>query len=266
MKFIAMILVFAALLAVLGSGCMASTVEDARKIFEASKDAVVMVQLVVEVKMTYEGQSEKQEHKGTANGTVIDPSGLTVVSLSDVDPSSQWPDTSSDKGSFSTEVTSVKMRMEDGTEIPADVVLRDPDLDLAFVKPKAAPAKPMVFVDLANASTPLVLDDMVSVGRLGRIAGFVAGATMERVIAVITKPRLFYAVSTARTGSPVFTLDGKVAGIALWRTSKSQDEDEESDWQVVVLPSAAVLKAAQQAKTAEPVKLESPKPAPAPTE
>ena len=151
-----------------------------------------------------------------------------------------------------------------------DVVLRDPDLDLAFIRPKAAPAKPMAFVDLANASAPLVLDDLVCLGRLGRMAGFVAGATLERVTALITKPRLFYAITSGKTGGPVFTLDSKVVGIALWRVSKSKDEDAESDWQVVALPAEAVLKAAQQAKTAEPikpaepVKPAAPEPAPAP--
>ena len=261
MRVIVVVLTFAALVAAFGSVCAASTSEDARKVFEASKDAVVTVQLVVEVNMTYEGRSDKQEHKSSSNGTVIDLSGLTVVSLSEVDPSSQMPDMSSEKGSYSANVTSVKIRTGDGTEIPADVVLRDPDLDLAFIRPKTAPAKPMVFVDLANASAPLVLDEVLSVGRLGRLTGFAAGATVERVVTVITKPRLFYALTNARAGGPVFTLDGKVAGIALWRISKNRDEQEESDWQIVALPAEAVLKAAQQAKTAEPVKPAAPAPA-----
>src|SRR2546422_4160959 len=41
-------------------------------------------------------------------------------------------------------------RSDDGTEIPAEIVLRDRDLDLAFIRPKTKPANPMPAVDLRS--------------------------------------------------------------------------------------------------------------------
>ena len=39
-----------------------------------------------------------------------------------------------------TEVNDIKILLEDGAEVPAEIVLRDKDLDLAFIRPKAKPA------------------------------------------------------------------------------------------------------------------------------
>ncbi|MDH7603081.1 MAG: hypothetical protein QHI38_13150, partial [Armatimonadota bacterium] len=77
-------------LVVLGSqtACRCAVVEDARKIIEANKQAVVTVQFVVET--SFPGESEKEESKGSATGTVIDPSGLVVASLSELDPSRSY--------------------------------------------------------------------------------------------------------------------------------------------------------------------------------
>ena len=243
---------------VLATISLAGTTEDARGIIETNEDAVVTVKLVLEMKMSYEGETEKEERKTSTTATVIDPSGLAVTSLLEIDPSSATR--GSDYGfTYSMDVVSAKIKTSDGKEIPADVVLRDPDLDLAFIKPKKKPEKPMAFVDLAHSSEPSVMDEVVVLSRMGRLASYALAANLERVEAVVKKPRTFYVVGTSNLRGPAFTLDGKVAGVTLWRVSPTRDRYSDSDyWLQVVLPSSTILKAAQHAKDNAPVEAKAP--------
>src|SRR6267378_7948346 len=60
-----------------------------REIFKKYQASVITVQLVVKSKMGFAGLGgDSRESKQEVSGTVIDPSGLTVVSLSSTDPTS----------------------------------------------------------------------------------------------------------------------------------------------------------------------------------
>ena len=77
---------------------------------------------------------------------MVDPSGLTVLALSACDPSEMYQRMMGEdypRTSVETEVTDMKILLDDGTELPAEIVLRDKDLDLAFIRPKTKPASPM---------------------------------------------------------------------------------------------------------------------------
>lgn len=241
------------------TACSADTTAEARKIAEANRDAVVTIQLVVETKMSYSGESEKEERKVSATGTVIDPSGLVVACLSEIDPtkiySSFMPE--GEGGSrFTSDVVDLKLRTDDGTEIPADIVLRDRDLDLAFLRPKKAPETPMKFVDMSQASSPELMDEMVLLWRMGQVANRVLGARMSRIEAVITKPRTCYALESDRLGCPVFALDGKPVGTLVVKTNMSSGRgfSTSDDIMLVVMPCSTVMKVAEQAKSAQPEK------------
>ena len=242
----------------LSTACSADAAEEARKIIEANRDAIVTVQLVIETR--YAGDSEKEEAKISATGTVVDPSGLVVAALSQVDPTSTRFGFMSDEESskFKSNIVDAKIRTEDGTEIPADVVLRDRDLDLVFLRPKKAPETPMKFVDLAQSTQPQPMDEVIVLWRLGQVANRVLAGDVSRVQAVVTKPRLSYAVDAPRLGCPVFSMDGKPVGTVVLRTWRGArgggmfaGMDEVA---TMVLPCSTVMKAAQQAKQAEPEK------------
>ena len=123
------------------------------------------------------------------------------------------------------EVSDVKILLEDGTEIASEIVLRDKDLDLAFIRPKTKLAAPMAAVDLSKAVTAQVLDELITINRLGRAAGRAHAASVEHVSAVVQKPRTFYIPDSAQTatalGSPAFALDGNIVGILVMRTINS---------------------------------------------
>lgn len=235
----------------LAGACFGEPQENARKVVEANKDCVVTIQVVEEMSVSYEGQTDKRQRKMTASGTVIDPGGLVVTSLSEIDSNESWEAEmyGEEEGfNFTSTVISCTIRTGSGQELASDVILRDKDLDLAFIKPKKAPEKPMSYVDLTQEGKPQMMDYVVYPTRLGRIGGYATAGYLDQVTAVLTKPRLFYVVSYGYEGCPAFTLDGKPVGISVWRNEPAASEDEEGDYMSIVLPCSTVLKIAEQAK------------------
>ena len=74
--------------------------------------------------------------------------------------------------SIESELRGIKLRLPDGSEVPARVVLKDDDLDLAFVAPNeplsAAAKKQISVVKLEAAKAAEVLDTIVELGRTAR--------------------------------------------------------------------------------------------------
>ncbi len=241
---------------------------EARKIAETYKDAIVTVDLVVEIISSYEGQTDKRETKHSTTATIIDPDGLAVASLTQVSPDSYMDPDDPDFGMTKYEIKDVKIRLANGTDIPADVVLRDRDLDLAFIRPKTKPAQPLPSLDLKNASTPELLDQVVILSRLGQLANHAPSARLDRVESVVTKPRRFYVINGTlhqELGIPVFTLDGKCVGVLVIRMNMSKSLSSGTRMYLSVLPCSTLATVAQQAKTAQPVATEPQEKGPAKT-
>ncbi len=243
--------------------------EKGRNIFKQHQQAVVTVQVVL--KISYSGASKSSENRQELTGTVVDPSGLTVLALSACDPSEMYQRMMADQGSqnkLETEVTDIRILLTDGTELPAEIVLRDKDLDLAFIRPKTRPANPMAAVDLAKTSPAQVLDQVITLNRLNSAAGRAYAASVERITAVLQKPRTFYIPDSNMTsttlGSPAFALDGNLVGVMVMRavTAKgSGGRNYRDNLTSIILPAEDILKAARQAPEAkgEPEKKEEPK-------
>lgn len=238
--------------------------EQGRALLEKHRDAVVTVELVIKQQISFGGQSQDDESKSEANGTVIDSSGLTVLSLSETDPSSLFENMMSGMGqmgnmNMESTVTDAKILLRDGTEIESEIVLRDKDLDLAFVRPIDKPAEPMPYIDLEASGAPQILDQVVSISRLGRVANRAHAASLERITAIVEKPRKFYLPGTDPTqtglGSPAFTADGQVVGIFLMRSIKSSGggglmgmmSGARDNLAAIILPAVDILEASAQA-------------------
>jgi S1-C subfamily serine protease len=229
--------------------------EKGREVFKRNQKAVVSVQIVL--KATASGKSS--ESKREITGTVVDASGLTVLSLSDCDPAELYQMMMNDSNSqVETEITDIKILQDDGGEIPAEVVLRDRDLDLAFIRPKAKPANAMPAVDLTQRAQADVLEQLVAINRLNRAAGRAYSASIERVSAVIKSPRRFYIPDTTATatglGAPAFSLDGKIVGFFVMRTIRGQSNsprDFRQNLTGIIISADDVLKTAKQAPEAK---------------
>jgi S1-C subfamily serine protease len=245
-----------------------SIAAQAKKVFTERQDAVVWVSVVAKISMQAEGGKEAvnipdREQKNEALGTLIDTNGLLVTALGSIDPSREYSgrEIRTRDGMIKIEANAifkeVRVTMPDGTEIPADVLMRDADLDLAFlrVKTNAKEAKGVEFkpVDLKNAATAGVSDDVITLSRNDETLNRVASVARGQVMSVTKKPREFLRVTGASLGCPSFAADGRLIGIAVTRTVRGKSS------QTVLLPAADVLEIAEQARAAKPIEVKEEK-------
>jgi len=236
--------------------------EQGRAILEKHKTAVVTMAIVINQKVSFTGSSsQNRESKIEATGTVISPEGLTVMSLSETDPSSVMEQMMAAAGQsgnmqMETEVRDIKIMLLDGSEVAAEVILRDKDLDMAFVRPKEKTATPFAFVNIEDSAAAKHLDPVITLNRLGQVAGREHAASIERISAIVTRPRTFYVPGLDPTqtglGSPAFTLEGKFVGINLLRVvsgggASSMLGGRTDNIAGVIIPAADILEGAQQA-------------------
>lgn len=236
--------------------------ERGRQTHDQMNAAVVTVKAVFTMSYAFGGQSANdQEQRNECLGTVISADGLTLVSLTEVDPGA----TMMKRGGrfmgpndrFESKIKDLKLITADNTEIPAAVVLRDTDLDIAFIRPLEKPAAAMTFVDVSKGATPKLLENCVVVGRMGEIARRSSCAMTGEIQAIITKPRTFYIpeaeISTAGLATPVFNGEGAPIGFVMLRHNPSADPSSNDPAAVpVVMPCADIAEVAKQAPEKAP--------------
>src|SRR5688572_11131068 len=195
----------------------------AREIVKKWQSAIVNVRVVLKMRVSVGGREmQSMDESVETVGTVIDPSGLTVLSLGALNRGAMMNKMMGGGGSgqermeFGSEPSDVKLRLPDGRELPARIVLRDEDLDLAFLRPTTKPDKPLVAIDLADEGRPSILESVVVRNRLGGVGGWATAASLQTNGAIIERPRKFYVIETGSSGgmgTPAFTSSGKVVGL-----------------------------------------------------
>lgn len=235
----------------------------ARKLLAEKGDSVVWLSAVAKISMTAAGSSDSpmnipdRERKVESLATVIDASGLLVTAMSQMDPSREMEgrefNTAKGPVKFDVSVTlkEVKVVLQDGTEIPAEQVMKDVDLDLAFFRVKAdsKEAKDVTFkaLDLNDSGKVKLSDDAITLSRTEEILNRVPAVTRGQVTSITEKPRMFVRATSAQLGCPTFNLDGKLVGIGVSRYMKGKSSV------LIVLPAADVQEIAQQAAKAKPL-------------
>jgi hypothetical protein len=238
----------------------------ARELIARRGDTVVSVLATVKTRMMMMGQEgPSPEENVAANATMLDARGLCVTSLSSLEPgrmmtgllNRQRASMPGMEMSIKTETSNVRLRLSDGRELAARVVLRDEDLDLAFLRPTEPPAEPLPFIEGA-APRPGQLDLLITVQRLGEMAGWTASATFGYVMAVVDKPRVVY-VGGAVAGAPVFDAGGRFLGVTVMMTRNTPGGGgigmmgamgggaEALGFMPVVMPAAEIREVAKQA-------------------
>jgi S1-C subfamily serine protease len=239
----------------------------ARDVVKRWQEAVVNVRVVLKMRMSMGGREmQASDDPVDTVGTVIDPSGLTVLSLGSLNPGAMMSKLIGAGGGggngqpaveITSEPTEVKIRLSNGRELPAKIVLRDEDLDLAFLRPTTKPETPLVSLDLTDAAKPALLDQVLVLSRLGRVGGWTAGAALYDIGAIIEKPRTFYVLAGASSGvgTPAFLTNGRVVGLLTLRQidagrasmASMMGGTESMGMLGVILPAADVLEIAKQA-------------------
>lgn len=225
----------------------------ARALIAKQGDAVVTVLGSGKVRITQGGREvQNRDERIRAIATVLEPSGLAVMALSVLDPGDLLQGTLS-RGrpagtpqiAVTTEAADLRFRLADGREVPVQVVLRDKDLDLAFLRPVDPPAKPMSEVSRATSKASAI-DPVVVLTRLFEVANWQVSASFASVMAVVEKPRTYYLLNSGGFGSPVFDAQGRFVGIVV--RLRTDDDQGTAGAPPVVLPADDVREVAKQAK------------------
>jgi hypothetical protein len=201
------------------------------------------------------------ETRSTTNGIIVSKDGLTMISLSAIDPSSLLKQMYAGRippgTEMSAEVTDIKIVLTDQTELTAEIVLRDPDLDIAVIRPSVPFTATVTPIDIAADAKVDVLDRVIVARRLDQKADNAIGLSVVHIGAVVRKPRLFYVLgenpAMAGLGSPVFTATGQFLGLMVMRTAAA-DAGADRGVLLVIIPAAYIRDNAEQAKEVPPAK------------
>ena len=225
----------------------------ARATAEQSGKAVVTIRLVLKLKTG----GQEHEQKLEVPGVVIDPSGLTVASASSIDPSGAFRrmvDAQRQRVSIESEVKEPVILLEDGTELEAAVVLKDTDLDLAFIRPRDAGLKLAAVSLKPRSGTVPLLTRIYVLGRLSKLANRALSVATGEVRTYVRGPAPYYVTdgeSSAFGGSLAYTADGVPLGLFVKRFATTIDTSggRGSDSVMTVLrPVDKVIELAEQAR------------------
>ena len=210
---------------------------------EQVRGAVITIRIVLKLKIGFGGQAQDQEQKLEVAGVVIDASGLTevastnlggrfgltVASAASIDPSGALRKMAGGQASrmkVESEVKETTLLLEDGTEVEADVVLKDTDLDLAFLKPREAGRRFRAVTLRPRAGTVPLLTPIFVVSRLGKLTSRALAVATGEIRASVRGPAPFYVTDSetaAFVGTVAFTADGVPLGVFVNRFSTSPD-------------------------------------------
>lgn len=245
----------------------------ARKIFDTQKDSLLWISVVAKVSFTSEGATDspmnlpEQENKLEAYATVISSDGLLVTALSAIDQSRliSGREITTRTGSrvkldATVDIKEVRIILPDGEEVPADVIFKDTDLDLAFIRARADSKQfksaKFIPVDLKNSAKAVIAEETVTLMRADDVLNRQPSVARGQVTVLVSKPREFVRVTSAAPGTPTFNMDSKLLGIGTVRIVQGKQPT------VVLIPASEVVELAEQAKNAKakPVEKEEKKP------
>lgn len=216
--------------------------------------------VTVKFMLKMEGGFGDEENESEITGVMIEPQGLVLCSNGALGGSRFF------RRMGSARPTDIKVLIGDDTEgLPATLLARDSELDLAWVRIDKPGEKPLACIDLKKAGNPSVGHRLLALRRMGKFFDHAFVATDGKVCGKVRKPRDMFVPGGGlelERGMPVFTDDGRVVGVIVTQTP--DDEEMESGFRTfmmsggrdmfsdMILPAAEVLKATERAKQAKP--------------
>jgi hypothetical protein len=235
-------------------------IETGREIANELSDSIVTVRVVMTIKMSFGGQDRPEEEiQQELIGTVITPDGLTLMPLSQFDPSGMIQKMAGGRANelqVDTRIKDIVLIINKKKEIKAREILRDPDLDIALFKPVEDLKEPMVCIDLDNHAEPALLEKGITLGRLGRVGDREVAVMSGEIQSIIRKPRTFYVPSAELASGglavPVFNMAKKLLGFVGMRFVASDANmhfglGQENEL-VIILPAADVREMVAQVR------------------
>lgn len=218
-------LVMAVVTALLTAAAQAQAPADFQKVLQEKSPAFVTIKFVLKIKMGGVGESESETE---TTGAMIDPKGLVITSNTQLGGIAGFM--RSMGRDISTTPTDIKVLVGDDIEgLPAKVIARDTELDLAWVQITEPGEKEFAHIDLKDSTDGKVGQFVVTLRRMAKYFDRVTVIGESRVAGVTKKPRHLYVPTlplTNNLGLPVFTADGKVLGVAVLQMPSEEDEEE----------------------------------------
>lgn len=217
---------FVAVMAVAAS-CMAAQAESLNKVGEnllgKYGNAVVEIQAVSKMNIELGSMgTQKQENKLEVAGTILNKDGLIVTSYSALHPShlvssAEIPSPMGQiNATISGETGDLRVRYADGQLVNAQLVLKDPEMDLAFIKPESKVAKQQTVAG-AKVGKFSLLDQGISLKLSSKLSRHTPILLVDRILSIVKKPSKMYLASShsSATGAPIFNDRGELVGINL---------------------------------------------------
>jgi serine protease Do len=190
----------------------ARTLPDFTDLVTRVKPAVVSITVDLKPEMASDDASEPfpfggmmprphpQAMQARGSGFIIDADGTVVTNNHVVE-----------------HATSVSVTLDDGTELPAKVIGRDPRTDLAVLRIKAG--KPLAFIQLGDSSAVKVGEWVVAMGNPFGLGGSVTAGIVSALGRDIGSGpydsflQVDAPINRGNSGGPLFTQDGRVVGV-----------------------------------------------------
>ncbi len=214
MKFSILTAFIAALLLILPAQTLAGDeAESYRNILDAKAGSIVTVKLILKVKISFMGQGQDMENESEVPGVVVHEKGLIMIADEALEP--QLP---IDNDQIDVKITPLGMTVifaDDDEEYDAILAAKDTNLGLAFVQVKDLAGKTIAPVSFDGAATVAVGQELVGVSRYEKGFDYAAYFGTIRVAGEVFSPRPLFAIDGGfdGLGLPLFTRDGKVAGV-----------------------------------------------------
>lgn len=225
--------------------------------------ALVTVRFLLKLSL---GQMGEQESDTEIMGVMVEPSGLVLCSNTQIGgiPPLMKRMMARFGGDFSATPTDIKVLVGDDQEgVEAELMARDSELDLAWVRIKDA-KREYSHIDFGQAGIPKLGDRLLTVQRTGKHFDRVAVVDEGRIGGSTHKPRDLLVGSGGIGGAfgvPVFDVAGEVVGVTILQLPEEdtdanpigmlsrmgQVQQSSTAW---ILPAAEVVKATRRAKEA----------------
>lgn len=215
---------------------------DFERFVEEKAPLTVTIKFVLKMK----GSFGEFENEDDATGVLISKSGLVLCSNSLVGGSPFMR-----RGDMTVTPTGIKVLFGTDTEgVDAEIIARDTDLDLAWIKIKE-PKQSYPHIDLADSGpAPKLGARLYVVTRMGKYFDRVPVVREARVAGRTTKPRPLIIPDGlgGALGLPVFDAEGKFVGVPVYQQPSEDESDAGSGAAGVILPADAVRRATARAK------------------
>src|SRR5688500_5006104 len=140
---------------------------------------------------------------GMGTGIVIDPRGYLVTNYHVVD-----------------DVHSLRVRLHDGTTLPARVVARDPEQDLAVIK--IDPPRPLPVIPLGTSSDLMLAELVIAIGNAfgyehtvttGIVSALKRDVTLNKEVSYRSLIQTSAGINPGNSGGPLLNVHGELIGV-----------------------------------------------------